>query len=106
MNEEVTLKRVPGRKKSNTDKVIIKTITLYEKHFIIIDKNNIELSNFVRWLINKKQNKKINCDIEDRGKSIQTTISLYPKDVEKIEVNNLSCLIRYGLENYTNQYLK
>lgn len=108
VNEEKNGLRKRGRKSINADKkTSSRMITIYDNHFKIIDENSIELSAFVRWLLKGKQDEYTQLmpsTLEVDGGSTQTSVSLYKEDISSIKVNNLSEFIRYGLENYINEY--
>lgn len=87
-----------------------RTITLYDKDFTLLEKEQMELSDFVRWLIINKQEEylKNNNERDYKGDSIQTTVSLYPSELdlidEKISNGFFSNFIRWGLDNYITIY--
>jgi len=101
-----------GRKLSTVVR-IVKNISLYQSHFDIIEKEQIELSYFVRFILeNEKENYlKLGepiCKFNNDG-IITTTVSLYKDETEKIVgIDNFSNFIRWSLEqkNILKKYLK
>ncbi len=110
MNEIKVRKR--GKKPTKGNKTSNKTITIYQEHYNVIDNKLIELSVYVRWLIQNKLDNYINegqGPIQKDSGVMVTTIALYQNDLNLIEqIDNFSNFVRWGLEkdDFVNEYLQ